>query len=475
MKENRYAILYTDGGSRPNPGKVGSGVHGYIFDKSAEKQLCKMKGMWLTNVGYVDAVTAKQRGMDEVYPFAFIDGAYSYKERGTNNMGEIMAIVNSFNDIMNTDLEVHKFFVMTDSKVAISTFKALGSKKRSDFMKRSATKKYVLEAVCDVIDKMKAGGRLFKLEWVKGHSNLHGNEMADTYATIGIFSGTSTFKISDAKGYFNPKDERNRLVDAKFVFGLTHLQTIPGTYRFINVKKDKTIGRLDPDRLSYGIYYGKAIPLVDNIIKILDGKQRTVVPYVVRIRNIFDKRNLRTLQLFGTECLGHQETSSGSILKVGALTANQEHDKDTAIVGNLIKPVGLTNEAKELFELIETCENTRHLPNPLFTEIDITDLLYTKVVGKGKKEVRRIPIGTEFIKLKLKNDWSKKGMLKLTLYLGRCLPTVNQMNTNKPQQDFSVKLCILFDDLKADYICRTEIGDEKLYTAVSGNLLYKEI
>ena len=450
---NLISILYTDGGARPNPGKIGSGVHGYTFDKDSNETVTFVNNF--TEIGYrtndeMNVETPPRR----VKPVQLHDYSFSHKDIGTNNYAEISAIILGITEVLGNDFtrDCKKFVIFTDSMTSIRVFTGIMDDYQR-FCKRSSLKPNVLQAVKTFVDWVKEKGVVFKLNHIKAHSIHYGNQLADVYATMALMTGKTTIINSDMKGYLNPPKGDNPLVKAKYVYFDTH-EHKPGIYRIITIKEEGWMGRVDPETNSYGMYFGKPVPAIDDVIEKLSSVVPQVFSSVVNIPNLFNPKNNRIRSLFKDDAymrIGTQTIGIGE-------GANKKDN--TNIVANVIQPSALTKETKHQFRLCEMAEYN-FKDRLVFDYIDITDLIYTDTKKNGNPTPHE---GFKKLVFKFKTnvkDDIKRFDTKFHLYVGVELPTLIQINKSTKKKPAKIYLCILWTGIKCDYVTMMTYGDEE--------------
>ena len=159
--------IYTDGSARPNPGPSGYGF-------------CIIDGKKNHYIGY---------------------GPVSNK--GTNNLGETLAIIFSIRKAISFFPNLKKIKILSDSEYALNNIKNAEKIKEANYLKGDGSpiaNMPIWEYVYEQLDLIKSSNPKLSIsyEWVKGHSNIEGNEIADTYANKGT-------EIAGSKDYVNVK------------------------------------------------------------------------------------------------------------------------------------------------------------------------------------------------------------------------------------------------------------------------------
>ncbi len=161
MKSNIEASLhkldiYCDGGCLGNPGEAGSGLSVYLDD--------------------------------EPRPI-LIYGQYAKK--GTNNTAELHALLHALS--LASISKAAKITILSDSKYSIDcvTKWAYGWKKKGWTKKGGEIKN--LDLIKDAHSLYDTLKDLISVKYVKGHSGIEGNELADRMAGIAITNKTKNF------------------------------------------------------------------------------------------------------------------------------------------------------------------------------------------------------------------------------------------------------------------------------------------
>lgn len=453
-------ILYTDGGARPNPGKIGSGVHGYTYDINSTDTVAFVHNF--TGIGYKTSDEMAAEGAPRrVRPVRLHDYSFSYNEQGTNNIAEVMAIILGVTNVMADDVEgrCKDFLIFSDSQTSISIINGVRAN-YDNFCRRSSMKPDLLKQVKTFVDKLKEENVKVKIDHIKAHSFHYGNQLADVYATLGLTNGVTRIFNNDLKGYLSPPKGDNPLLKAKYVYFDTH-EHIPGTYRLITLKEEGWTGRVDPKTNSFGIYFGEPNEAVDACIAKLEEQVPQVFSSVVTIPNLFNPKNTRIRNLFGNEAF---MAINHNVIGIGE---GADKKDNTNIVSNVIMPSALSNETKNQFKICEMVERNFE-SKKVFEYIDITDILYTEEKPNGIRFVNR-GINKVIFKYKPTFKNEKSFSTNFHLHIGGELPTLNQLNKNTLKKPARVYLCVLWTGVKCDFATLMTYGDnEKLVTTNAG-------
>lgn len=196
-------VLYTDGGARPNPGFIGSGVYGYSFDTrtTVEKESSigvedqktgKPSRIVATTQGWVDQRRLSsyvKQGARTVNPIDQIQFVISFNDVGTNNYAELFAI----SKMLDWGIEqgVKSILIFADSEYARKCLLEYAAGWcRNNWLKSNGEPPAnvdLIRSTYTALVNFRAGGGNFDIRWVKGHNDAYGNVRADFLATVGVF------------------------------------------------------------------------------------------------------------------------------------------------------------------------------------------------------------------------------------------------------------------------------------------------
>lgn len=311
------AILYTDGSSRPNPGYTGWGAHGYLYeDEKTKRSYCQHSD--LTESGY----TPKDKKVDSVTVIEFFDylGNTGY---GTNNISEINSMYFSLVEL-KSKLPVH-IQIYTDSEYVRRGI----SEWSSGWIARNWIKDDGTEVsnkiewirLLDVITYFKESGTVIEIEWVKGHSDNIGNQVADNLATIAMHHNRTENKIFEQYKYFQPneywrqtEDKHPYIALKRMIFNSgIHQKAIsadsPVIYYFENSDKDeKYIGKKFNKTSYNAVMLFEPVTVLEYVkqrqFDVSSGAQSTMM---VRLEKVYEPETYRYLQRYGVYTLNQQK------------------------------------------------------------------------------------------------------------------------------------------------------------------------
>lgn len=274
------AVVYADGGANPNPGFAGYGIHGYLFQSPKDpnfvvpkklvihanhfmeffsKDAMKLDYVAVTSKGYLPYLShedAKHKPLS-VTPEFYLDRCVSFFEPVTNNVAELTAAVDVFQELLDSgEAKIVKLTLILDSKHVLDTLTQYGDGyRRNGWVKSDGTEPKNLALVKLLMEKrdaIKAKGIEIVYEWVKGHSGNMGNGMADYHATIAVRrarvnDNLGTTVWSPARKYWDNDTDRHPFMYAKrSYFNRVRAHNTPGQYYLIEpASEDLLIGKRD--------------------------------------------------------------------------------------------------------------------------------------------------------------------------------------------------------------------------------------
>lgn len=226
LHEEKSIVLYCDASTRPNPGKIGIGIHGYIYNNTEIKKPLLVNNICITNKGYKQKDSLN--GSYFVTPEKYIDFVQAVLDEGSNNQGEIIGLNKSLNMVNYDDKIFKNITIYTDSEYVrkgINEWCAIWEKnnwKRNDgvFVSNLLDWKNVYERY----NYLKSLGCIIDIQWIRSHNDDIGNTKADALSVIGMNRATLTNQswseqtISEAKNYWKVDIDKHPFVNFKRVY-----------------------------------------------------------------------------------------------------------------------------------------------------------------------------------------------------------------------------------------------------------------
>ena len=275
------AVLFTDGSTYPtNPGKSGSGIHGYTYNHFEKPDKAKKFGKYVvTNKGYIDVETSvnyvKNYKSDDVRlkvdksiaqralfteeynykivnPISFIEGYVSLEE-ATNNVAELLGVQEAIRFCLNVEKDIRHITIFTDSSYVVNACYQITTYLNRHVLYMANKNKEIIDDIQRLHQEAKKKGVIITVQWVKGHADNIGNIKADLLADIGREASLTDLvfiKDYEYSDYFNaPK------LDALILDNFTKIidsNDLEDTIKIDNEKLDITYGIYNKDINSNG-------------------------------------------------------------------------------------------------------------------------------------------------------------------------------------------------------------------------------
>lgn len=466
---NVGVVLYTDGSARPNPGNIGWGCHGYLYEYKDLKKPIIAENHWITDKGYIalkhakeikanieDSSTINIKEINIVEPTHYFDFLGSSDEEGTNNKAEILALYNSLMKV--SEYNPKHITVYTDSEyVKNGITDWCRNWERGNWIKPDGSpiiNSKQWKETYNLILALKSNGVEFKIDWVRAHSDNFGNNLADILSVIGMNYSTARqprveFAVKEAKSYWKSEIEKHPFINFKRVY-------------FNSVSKFNIAGQYfqaDPGVNDFTI--GKRIPETGFAIVKLDEKEYAIESVkekqfeisndqnaiiMMKLDRVYSKEIYPYLKEHGKYCLLDSKNN---------LNVNFIDKKPVTVEMN---PTGLSLRAIETFNFLEdllTDFNKYRLEgfdsetNGLkINAHDITHEFFKIEEKKVKKELvtkyvlkEELNVGTRDFKITIKEDYNGKNVsVLIPLILGTDLLPRNSL---KKLEDLSPKVFII--------------------------------
>ena len=436
-------IFYSDGACRPtNPGNIGWGVHGYLYENEEPKKGAGHPTHILTTSGYVPKVAKVKEGYKEVKVIKYFDFFGSSLDQQSNNVAELEATRNALE--RSIDHDVKTVTIYTDSEyVRRGVEEWSPTWIRRNWIKSDGQPvpnaeywKKLINALNALIEK----GVEVSIKWVKGHSNVLGNEIADKLATIGAMYSIrravrGEFKTSPPEGYWKITSEKHPFISSKrMYFNTIASSQVPGEYYLgDHGRDDDLLGK----KISDGSYSIIQLETPDPILEKLRSYQ-TDIAYdidsiiIARIDKIYSPETYQ-------EIIDYEE---GAFVRANAYSLDincldgkplTKELRPARLAMRAIEALTYLKEKLNIFKLEESTPSINNTNLLNFKSQDITDIFYEKEI-KIKKKVEETSLKLKakynvgFSALQVKTNIIKDGKeheISLTLTLGIDLPERN--------------------------------------------------
>lgn len=382
-------VVYTDGGARPNPGRAGWGFHGYTFNKDSEvKKPTVVSSMTATNNGYI--VTSGFGKTDKaILPISYIDAFGSFIEDTTNNMAELTSATNALS--LAKELKVTNLLIKADSNYVLEGLnKWVPNWKKNNWLKRDGTPPANViqwKKMEGLYSDLKQAGTNIDLQWVKGHDNVFGNELADKLATIGVMASkegksVNSVAINDANKYWKYEYDVHPLLNLPRMYFNTDTTThIAGLYYLGNHgKDDDLLGKRIPDGSYAIVRLATPDPILETVIghvgNISRGSNYIVIGRLDKLRSSAVHKRITE---YGSLVLAQRNNFSTDLF----FEDYEGNDEEP-----LIKTLTRTKIANRAIDAITDMEELLNKYISKSTEIvinDFTSIIYDTVEKVGKK------------------------------------------------------------------------------------------
>lgn len=387
------AVIYTDGGAKPNPGNLGLGAHGYIYETSKPTKGTGLSTHVLTDFGYIP-VSVKDIGDKQIVkPISYLDYVASSDIIGTNNAAEVDALYYVLERLIQEPITDIKVF--TDSEYlrrGIDEWMqiwVLNDWRTGDGNQIKNIQSW--QRLQKMLADLKVKNIAFSIKWVKGHSDNFGNTIADKHASIGVnisMSGEkrSYLTLSDATGYWKSDIIRHPFLNFKrMYFNSSPEYNVDGHYYIAEPGGDDYIVGKKMPETSYAVVRLKE---KDHVIETVKERQFDISNSVnsvimMRLDKLYSPEVYPYVHCYGRHALSHNNR--------GLLNIDFVDHKPITVE---INPAGLSLRAVESFahldELLERFQNSddhecwKH--NVGFQTHDITSYFFTVEQKKKKNE-----------------------------------------------------------------------------------------
>jgi ribonuclease HI len=420
-------VYHTDGGARPNPGPGGWGIHGWFYSAQKPKKGSGNPDHILTVDGYcTKADYNKQKDQDwtledfqywldnplgkkkylEVTPLQYVDGYGWFADGVTNNIAELVAATAALEHAAQFDVKVVQ--VRADSQYVckglaefVPTWIRNNWIKADGFpVKNSAYWKKLVSARDVLVNR----GVVVRVDWIKGHNDHLGNELADQAATIGVMKAQkalngkawkfdpegpavvaySDLTMSPAEGYWKYDTERHPFISMpRMYFNTNEQYCIPGVYYLGNGKEEEHPGK----RISDGAFAVVKLTQPDPILEMVRYYQGQLADNVMalaqaRLDFIFRPDIHKKLANHGPLVMVQDDPARLDTYDLHSL----DKDKTKEPITRELKPPHLAMRAVENVELLTLRLNQYLSKDPEIVVTDLTDILYEKSQKVVKKE-----------------------------------------------------------------------------------------
>jgi len=466
------AICYTDGSALNNtPDKpYGAGCHGYIFDNQplSKRHTDQPNGNTITNIGYLEKEQLPKIEHTLVSPIVYINAVYSYTPPGTNNIGELLGVAETLNQLLKLDgYNLTKVIFKTDSTYVLGVIHTIKFDKNKEWKLDTTKPNYnywlLLEGLLTEADEANLEVTAIK---VKAHGTDLGNNVADRLAFLGRDKSTHNkpellFKLTDSKKYWKPNVVRHPLLKVKQIFFTGEHRAIHRDhtmYSIINYNTEDETGKKS-NVAGFGLVVFQDNPPVEietYINNYTDKLHNMSVISTIVLDQLYAQPTMLNSELFGNDVITfNHKTKQLSVL-----------EGEPVVMA--IRPPGLANAAiKKTYVLYNLVKDYLTSKEDTFsrTYTDITNHVY-EVNDKGKN-LCTLPATAKLLPIKIPEA-------TITLDLG--LDIINRNNL-KSIEKLEPKLTLVVNKISDKFleyytIVELNTGDIGIYCNMYTNSIY---
>lgn len=333
-KKEFSGVFSVDGSALPNPGDYGFGVHGYIFETDTEtKNNDRPTTHFVTNTGYVPREDMSRSVSKEVKPTHYLDMIGGYDGIGTNNIGELLAIIETvryFNN--NPEHNVKNILLQSDSTYAIGACNAMIARDKK-WNTPDRPNLNILIDMYNVITEAMDNGVKIELIKVKGHSGDLGNHLADRLALLGrVNSSVSKYGIKynfRAGKYWKLKFDKHPFINVNHIY-FTNEERKENSYIIMDYPTDIELGKKTNESIYGVVVMNNPIDMIDNIANVFNSNMKSLsMLSSIKMSNLFSQYHLVNKEAFGDDV--YMSTKSKKELSV----------MDNMLLANTVLPAGL--------------------------------------------------------------------------------------------------------------------------------------
>lgn len=433
-------VLYADGGCRPSRGIGGWGLHGYTYNVLEELEKVSKKTDVPSTDGYVDNdVIASTRSIKAVTPMQYIDGWGSLIPESTNNIAELTAAINGINLARHSNIDAKAVHILSDSQYVIQGVKDWHKKwEAQNWFKQDGTpvpNAEVWQRLLADLRGAESEGRKFSWSWVKGHNNNLGNELADRNATRGVVVGKKglevhQFDYNDSKGYWNPKNDYNRMFSQPRWYFTTNAavdgRSKDGRYVYhcgAHGPKNEVLGKRVSDHAFSVLFLKEQEPVLEKVRDLQSEISAGMYSDVV----------IGYLDKILSASMYSEITTHGNLFLSQATAERDLYTTDEQLITQECRPARMAFVAVEQLNILEgMLESFIADDDPTLVKTDITAYFYEQQEAKGKVTTKlKATVASSTKAIDVVGNYNTTGELKsatVTLTLAIDLPNRNALS-----------------------------------------------
>lgn len=397
-----HLVVYTDGGARPNPGRAGWGFHGYTFNLNAEvKKPIVVGQVTVTNNGYIPSNTLSKNDK-AIVPTTYIDGYGSFAEDTSNNLAELTSASTALQ--LAKDIKATNVLIKADSSYVLEGLdKWVPNWKKNNWLKRDGTAPANVvhwKKMEGIYTELKQNGVKIDLQWVKGHDNIFGNELADKLATIGVMASREGKVINcidteQSNKYWKYDYETHPLLNLpRMYFNTDTSSHLQGVYRLgYHGTDDELLGKRIPDATYAIVRLKQPDPVlelvIDHVGKISRGNNYIVIG---RLDKLHSSAVHKRISQYGSLVLAQR-----NIYNTDLYFEDYEGNSEEPLIKTLTR-TKIANRAIDAITDIDSLLTKFLSKSDELVVNDFTSIIYDTVdkVGKNKSVTTETKIKTEY-------------------------------------------------------------------------------
>lgn len=316
LEQQEGLVAYTDGSAILERRAWGAGIHGYRYQIDSEKP--SKAGAWLlTTHGYIlqkDWEALKIRP-GQVRALEYFDIVVSSKEDGTNNIGEMQALITILHHALLAT-NIRRLHVLADSELVKNGVNQWMDKWAQNHWKTAngAPVKNVerWKEIRTLVHQLRDKGVKFEITWVRAHNDNYGNVRADYLAAIGTNRSLMKdeqidHRVTDPLRYHKTLHEIHPLLSYKRLYYNTDTEfNTKGRYYMTSWSGNDYIhGRRMGDVTFCVLQLKEPEPIIESIIdhqcSMKDVEYNTLV--FLKMDRVKNADVLQYLERYGTICL----------------------------------------------------------------------------------------------------------------------------------------------------------------------------
>lgn len=465
-------VLYCDGGTRPQPGHGGFGIHGYTYSNQTPKKGTGNQTQYLFSDGYQQKALFKEgKDKPEITPIQYISGFGTVATPTTNNVCEIVGATEALTIAKEKDSKTVTIY--TDSKLVVQgASQWLQAWKKNNWIKSDGQEVANIsywKQLDDKIQELTQEDRKVEFKWTKGHSDCFGNNIADTLATIGVMHSTAghyktEISYHDTEGYWKTKSEVHPFLSLKrLLFCSTDTANTPGEYYLADHDKDDDIlGK----RIADATYAYVNIKTPDPIIEMIKKKQIEIANnqnkvVAILLDQVTNSNTYEAFSDYGEYYCYQNKPNKADLIAVDKTPVTLE-----------LEPIRLSIRAIEAVNTLAGILKVYNIDKTKFTPTDITNLFYEKD-KKGNNQLKP-SIGVGFKKIDVVANYDENKTTNIELFLDVDFMSRNSLKRLESSEPTITLLTWLEGSATLRYatVCTTKNGDEGIWCGFYSNMKF---